>query len=130
LLLPLLGFTVVQAMIGLSTGIKLGESQVLFAADMTASAFMRTDYNLVTWMADVAGFHKAAGAGEQLHRLPHSSTVSQVHQMCLCSAVYQSISSACGLPFTAYTSMVRSAVPHHVLKHMLINCLWRPYHTH
>jgi hypothetical protein len=61
-------------MIGLSTGVKQGESQVLFAADMTASAFMRTDYNLVDWMADVAGFHKQAGGGKQLCILPHRFT--------------------------------------------------------
>lgn len=57
----------VQAMIGLSTGIKQGESQVLFAADMTASAFLRTDYSLVAWMADVAGFYLPGAGGEQ-HR--------------------------------------------------------------
>lgn len=53
----------VQAIIGLSTGIKQGESQVLFAADLTASAFLRTDINLVQWMADVAGFHSQPAGG-------------------------------------------------------------------
>jgi hypothetical protein len=50
-----------QCVVGMSTGVKLGEAQLLFAADMTASAFLRTDINLVQWMADVAGFHQFGG---------------------------------------------------------------------
>jgi hypothetical protein len=37
---------------------------VLLAADLTASAFLRTDINLVQWMADVAGFHRQPVGGE------------------------------------------------------------------
>ena len=46
-----------QAFTGLSTGVKQGEKQVMFAADMTVSAFLRTDINLVEWMADVGSYH-------------------------------------------------------------------------
>jgi hypothetical protein len=55
----------------MSTGVKLGEAQLLLAADMTASAFMRTDINLVQWMADVAGFHQFGGKFSALLLMPH-----------------------------------------------------------
>lgn len=50
-----------QAFVGLNTGIRLCEDQVLLAADTTVSAFLRTDIDLVKCLADLADCHRQAG---------------------------------------------------------------------
>lgn len=53
----------------------------MFAADITSSAFLRTDINLVEWMADVAGFNLRQDGGGRGGR----GGMSIVTSCCMCS---------------------------------------------
>lgn len=70
-----------QALAGLQSSVKLTEGGLMFAADITSSAFLRTDINLVEWMADVAGFNLRQDGGGRGGR----GGMSIVTSCCMCS---------------------------------------------
>lgn len=78
-----------QALAGLKSSVKLTEAGPMFTADITASAFLRTDINLVQWMADVAGCHYppngGGGRGESAVSIPVGVCWSIPIRLLLCS---------------------------------------------